>query len=420
MSFGEEAARTLESGLGRRGFVRAAAALGVAGVAGAGIAVPGQASAETGAPAVLQPKQGRVRGVYVTSTPGTVRWGHLPNRTAKPVSTVASGGVVTIDTVSHEGILEDQGRDPVGYFGDHGVDRDDVLRDAIAIAASGIEHDFAADGPHVVTGPVAVTGAKPGDVLKIEVLDLRRRVPYGVISSRHGKGALPGEYPEAFKGDPHSEPFLNPGGNMSVFTRVSRGQGVLPAGRSEVRFPLNPFMGLMGVAVDTSERVHSVPPTVAGGNLDVNELGAGSILYLPVQVPGALFYAGDPHFAQGDGEVALTALEASLRGTFRLTVVKKGGPAPEVAFSYPFGETSDYWIPIGLSDPDGPVSGQQTSLDLAMKTAVRNALDFLSQEHSMAPAVAYAYLSAAVDFEVSQVVDRTTGIHALIRKADFH
>jgi acetamidase/formamidase len=162
-----------------------------------------------------------------------------------------------------------------------------------------------------------------------------------------------------------------------------------------------------------------VPPTVAGGNLDINELGVGSTLYLPVQVPDALFFVGDPHFAQGDGEVALTALEGSLRGTFRLTVVRPGGKAPEVAFSYPFAEDDEHWIPIGLSDPDGGAGGQVTSLDVAMKVAVRNAIAFLHEELGMAKAVAYAYLSAAADFEVSQVVDRTTGIHALIRKADF-
>jgi acetamidase/formamidase len=193
----------------------------------------------------------------------------------------------------------------------------------------------------------------------------------------------------------------------------------MPAGQGQATFPLAPFMGIMGVAIDTDEKVNSIPPTTAGGNLDINELGVGATLYLPVQVPGALFFTGDPHFAQGDGEVALTAMEASLRATFRLTVIKPGGAAPDIAFSYPFAETSDYWLPIGLSDPDGPVGGQHTSLDDAMKTAVRNALAFLNEELGMAKAVAYAYLSAAADFEVSQVVDRTTGIHALIRKADF-
>jgi acetamidase/formamidase len=404
VSDGARASELLRNGLGRRGLFRAVTALGVAGIVG---------GADRAEAKVLQP-QPRSHA-YLGSSPETVSWGFLPNRMASPVLSVASGSVVTVDTVSHEGILEDQGRDPVAFFGDHGVPRSQVLADAMAIAASDLVHDFDADGPHVVTGPVAVRGARPGDVLKIDVLDLKPRVPYGVVSNRHGKGALPGEYPESIKDLPETRPYLNEFGNISVFTPVKRGRGVMPG----VRFPIDPFMGIMGVAIDTGERVHSVPPTIAGGNLDINELGVGSTLYLPVQVPEALFFVGDPHFAQGDGEVALTALEGSLRGTFRLTVIKPGGKAPEIAFEYPFAEDDAYWIPIGLSDPDAGVGGQVTSLDVAMKVAVRNAIAFLNEEMGMPKAVAYAYLSAAADFEVSQVVDRTTGIHALIRKADF-
>ena len=124
-----------------------------------------------------------------------------------------------------------------------------------------------------------------------------------------------------------------------------------------------------------------MPPTVQGGNIDINDLGVGSTLYLPVQVPGAMFFTGDPHMAQGDGEVALTAMEGSLRATFRLSVVKPGGPAPSVAFDgYCFGETAQPWLPIGLSDRDGPVDGQVTELDAAMKQAVRNAMAFLVED----------------------------------------
>jgi acetamidase/formamidase len=420
----------LREGIGRRGLIQATAVLGMAGVIGG---APGTAqAAEAGAlPArgngnsfpILQPGSGKIQGSYLGSTTDTVQWGILPNRSATPVRTISSGEVLTVDTVSHEGILEDQGRDPDAYFAEYGIGSRQVLQDARTIARSSLAHDFAADGPHIVTGPVAVRGARPGDVLKIEVLDLQPRVPYGVVSNRHGKGALPGEYPESIADDPQTAPYLNQFGNISVFTPVrwrhGGWHGVMPAGSGTATFPLSPFMGIMGVAIDTTDRVHSVPPTIAGGNLDINELGVGATLYLPVQVPGAMFFAGDPHFVQGDGEVALTALEGSLRGTFRLTVIKPGGPAPKIAFSYPFAQTSDYWIPIGLSDPDGPVGGQHNSLDDAMKTAVRNALAFLHEDLGMAKAVAYAYLSAAADFEVSQVVDRTTGIHALISKAHF-
>ena len=121
---------------------------------------------------------------------------------------------------------------------------------------------------------------------------------------------------------------------------------------------------------------------------------------------------GDPHYRQGDGEVALTAWEAPLRGTFRLTLLKQGSkaiPGNRGSLRLPFAENAEYWIPIGL-DPD---------LDEAMKQAVREAIAFLSGELGMSRAVAYAYMSAATDYVVSQVVDRTKGVHARIRKADF-
>jgi acetamidase/formamidase len=354
---------------------------------------------------------------YVPSTSSTVQWGVLPNRDRQPVLTVPSGSTVIFDTVSHEGVLEDQGRDPVRYFGSHGVAANNVLDDAKAIAASGMAHDFKADGPHVVTGPVSIEGAQPGDVLKVEVLSLEPRVPYGVISNRHGKGALPGEFPENAGPQPgataaHPERY----NNVSVFTRVriidGERYGILESkAGDEVRFPIQPFMGIMGVTPDTSERVHSVPPAAYGGNIDIKHLGVGSTLYLPVQVPGANFYAGDPHFAQGNGEVALTAMEAPLRATFRLTVIRAGdiaipGGSP---FVQPFAETEAHWIPIGLNE----------DLDEAMKQAVREAIRFLSTNLGMDRAIAFAYLSAAGDFEVSQVVDKTKGVHGMIRKRDF-
>jgi acetamidase/formamidase len=353
---------------------------------------------------------------------------------------VRSGDTVTIDTVSHEGILEDQGRDPVEYFAQHGVGKSSVLTDAVAIARDydRTTRNFDVDGPHVVTGPIFVDGAKPGDVLKIEMLSMLPRVPYGVVSSRHGKGALPrlagGAVPAGITIDEIMPPVSTDGratgdptqyGNVSVFTPVRGGRGVMPRGRREVKFPLNPFMGLMGVAFADSEsptgpELNSIPPTLGGGNIDINLLGVRSTFYLPVFADGALFHVGDPHFAMGNGEVALTALEGSLRATFRLTVCAKGsGDAPSVAFGYPFAETPDAWVPIGLSDPDGSQNGQGNDLNIAMRRAVVNALDFLETDQGMDRATAYAYLSAAADFEVSQVVDRTTGVHGVIRKADF-
>lgn len=369
-------------------------------------------------PGPLPASAGSSVGFYVPARPETVRWGYLPNRSAPPVLRVPSGSIVTFDTISHEGVLEDQGRDPRRYFASHDVPADQVLDDAIALAASEVAHDFVADGPHVVTGPVAVDGAAPGDVLKVEVLDLQPRVPYGVISSRHGKGALPGEYPQTAPQANASATHPERYGNVSIFTPIRCAPtgcvGVLTASPSapdnerEITFPLRPFMGLMGVAPDTDARVHSVPPASHGGNADINEFGVGSTIYYPVQVPGALFYTGDGHYSQGDGEVSLTALEGSLRATFRLTVID-AAEAPGASSTQPIGETPEYWVPIGLDE----------DLDEAMKAAVRESIRFLHEHYGISEALAYAYLSAATDFEVSQVVDGTKGIHALIRKADF-
>ena len=356
---------------------------------------------------------------YVPSTLETIKWGYLPNAADKPVLTVPSGATVVFDTLSHEGLLEDQGRDPVKYFGSKGIPANMVLRDAFAITSSPLPHDFVKDGPHIVTGPVAIEGAEPGDVLKVEVLSIVPRVPYGVVSSRHGKGALPGEFPETAKSAENASA-ANPAlyNNVSVFTpirSIKNGQweGLMQTKNgTEVKFPTVPFMGVMGVAPATTDLVHSVPPGLFGGNMDINDLGVGSTVFLPVFVKGANFYTGDPHMAQGDGEVALTALEHSLRPTFRLTLLKKGDkriPSASGSLTKPFGETRDYWVTIGLN-PD---------LDEAMKDAVRESIRFLTEVLGMDRAIAYAYMSAATDYQVSQVVDRTKGVHAMIRKSDF-
>lgn len=368
---------------------------------------------------VLQGKEdGIVEGQYYLGTAyENITWGRLPNKDSKPVMTVSSGATVTIDTLSHEGVLEDQGKDPVKYFMSKGVPENQILNIGKELTASDKPHDFDKDGPHVVTGPIYVEGAEPGDVLKVEVLSLYPRVPYGVISNRHFKGVLAGEFPENEGRLPgadkdHPERY----NNISIFTPIKKiGDeyfGYLNENGHELSFPLFPFLGIMGVANATSESLSSIPPTRLGGNLDINELGVGSTLYLPVDVKGALFFTGDPHFVQGDGEVALTALEGSLRGTVRLTVLKKGSSAipgnPE-KFDMCFGETEDFWIPIGLNQ----------DLDEAMKQSVRESINFLSKQTGIDRKTVYAYLSAATDYKVSQAVDKTKDIHALIQKRDF-
>lgn len=353
---------------------------------------------------------------YVPSTLSTIQWGYLPNKDSKSVLTIPSGSTVTFDTVSHEGLLEDQGRDAEKYFKSKGVKSDSILDEAKLITQSKLKHDFFKDGPHIITGPVAIEGAMPGDVLKVEILKVEPRVPYGVVSNRHGKGTLVGEFPKTPASPNPSVDNPASFGNVSIFTPIEKNvkgeyEGVMKtASGKSIRFPLYPFMGTMGVAPNTSEPVNSVPPSFFGGNIDINELGAGATAYYPVQVPGAMFYTGDGHFVQGDGEVSLTALEGSTRATFKITLLKSGRDkilGKEI--KQPLAENAEFWITPGL-DAD---------LDEAMKKSTREAIAFLKNEFGIEEEIAYAYLSAATDFQVSQVVDKTKGIHAMIRKADF-
>ena len=333
---------------------------------------------------VLQPFEGAIRSdVYLPADPAKVLWGRLPCALDKSVLTVEPGTEVTIDTISHEGILEDQGRDPRRYFEGHAV-----LEDAVELAAS--SYDRADGGPHVVTGPIFVEGARPGDLLRMRVVETLQRVPYGVISNRHGRGALPGEH----------EPF-------SVLVESDGEWGLMPNGP---RFALHPFLGIMGVAVRGDERPHSVPPGPHGGNIDINLLTVGSSLYLPVQVDGALAYVGDPHFAQGDGEVALTAMEASLRATVEFVTIPQEHAVEQFGqLAGPLAETAEFLIPTGMNE----------DLDVAVQDCVRAAIALLQARWGVDPTHAYAYLSAATDFNISQVVDLVKGVHARVRKSDF-
>lgn len=340
---------------------------------------------------------------YLHAGDGTLRWGRLPSPDDDPVATVASGEVLTVDTVSHEGLLGDQGADPVAFFGDRGIPADEVLDDVrdLTGAALGRTGD---DGPHAVLGPVRVPGARTGDLLCIEPLELAYRVPYGIVSNRHGRGVLAGTMP--LPGDDGEAPPV-----VSVLARVDpdgRGRIDPTRGRS-LRFDLRPFLGLVGITPDTAAPPSSTPPGAHGGNLDIRHLGLGSRLLLPVQVDGAGLYVGDPHFAQGNGEVALTAFEAPLRASMRVTVLADTEHRRLAALlAAPWGETATHTILVGL----GP------TLDAAMRECVQRGVDFVVEVTGADPASALAFLSAAADFEISQAVNLVVGVHCLLRTAD--
>jgi acetamidase/formamidase len=346
---------------------------------------------------------------YVTATPETLRWGVLPTPDSEPVASVADGETITFDTVSHEGLLGDQGADPVAFFGDLGIPVDRILDDVRELTGTALVRELPHDGPHAVLGPVRVDGARPGDVLVVEPLELRCRVDYGIISNRHGRGVLAGEMPRA--GDDGEVP-----GVVSVLARVGddgRGSVTGSNGR-RVGFDLAPFLGLVGVTPveappGETMPLSSTPPGPHGGNIDVRHLGVGSQLLLPVRTEGAGLYVGDPHYAQGNGEVALTAFEAPLRATLRVRLLRSEEARRLAALlDAPWGRTDTHTILIGLG----------TTLDEAMRECVRRAARYVEEVTGLDEATALAFLSAAADFEVSQAVNLVVGVHCMIRTSD--
>lgn len=320
--------------------------------------------------------------VWIGAGPETVQWGVLSGL-LEPVARVRPGQRVRIDTLSHEGLMPDQD-EPRRFFGRFGIPSDSVLAEAIEIYAR-VQHS--ALGPHIITGPIAIEGAEPGDVLAVHVIEVRLRVPYGVNSIRMNKGVL------------HDEFTLNR--SILVPFDMARRVGLF---EERIEIPLAPFFGIMATAPARSlGRQHSGPPGAFGGNLDIKHFTAGSVIYLPVHVKDALFSVGDGHAAQGNGEVNVTAIETSLTGVFQFDLVK-GAP-----ISLPRGETPTHWIVMGLHE----------NLDEAMKIAVRETIRFLVELRALSRADAYSLASMAVDYEVSQVVNGVKGVHAMIPKAMF-
>jgi acetamidase/formamidase len=244
-------------------------------------------------------------------------------------------------------------------------------------------------GPHTLTGPIHVAGADPGDVLEVRVDEL---VPARYGLNYHLPGAIGmGGLPEDF-----------PSGAVRTVELDARRKAIEIA--PGVSVPLRPFLGVMGVAPRPGDRKRAAVPDYHGGNIDLKELTVGSTLFLPVWAPGALFSTGDAHAAQGDGEVNVTAVETAMkRAVLRFDVRK------DMKLERPLAETPTHWITMGF----------HADLDEALHTALRDAVAFISGTHGLSPDDAYAVASVAVDFHVTQVVNGTKGIHAMIPKAPF-
>lgn len=331
----------------------------------------------------------------LAATPHTVHWGYF-DHAVEPVLRVRSGDVIEIETLTH-----------------HAGDAPDLLMD------DGVERVFEqvqdrGPGPHLLTGPIALEGARPGDVLQVEILSAEPRLPHGSNLAGHW-GAL---YPDfgkervtifeldaaamtgraLFAYDWTTTPLVDRPGTI-----VTPGSVAREAALAGVTVPLRPHFGTMGVAPAARGRHSSVPPGAHGGNIDNWRIGAGARMFYPVQVAGALLSVGDPHVSQGDGEISGTALEASLNGVLRLSLRR------DLELSTPLLETPTELLVHAFGD----------DLDEAMLAAARLTLELLGSRFALSREDAYAFSSLAVDFTVTQVVDGRQGVHARIDKRCF-
>ncbi|HEY5623718.1 MAG TPA: acetamidase/formamidase family protein [Gammaproteobacteria bacterium] len=344
---------------------------------------------------------------HLPSRPESLSWGFIPTD-KEPVLTIESGETVRIDTLSHHGSTQDQ--DPVEFLGSFGVQREEILDDVIDFWASRPSRPREGrTGAHVLTGPIEIAGAGPGDMLEIQVLELSTRVPYSFNSATATSGVLSEQYPGARDGDAGAD-IADPTRTL-IRTTVANGREYAMLG--DLRIPLAPFMGIMAVApesptvgqpgVTVAGIQSSRPPGAYGGNLDIKHLTAGSTLYLPVFRDGAHFYTGDPHAVQGDGEVSGTALEHSLTGVFRFVLHE------DVGLEAPRAETPTHYLAVGID----------VDLDRAMREAVAEAVRFLTEEKGLPPKQAYTFASMAVDFSVAEAVNLTQVVTASIPKSLF-
>jgi acetamidase/formamidase len=310
-------------------------------------------------------------------SPQTVHIGNF-NAALKPVLTINSGDTVMLEAATQ---LPPEAVDESGVVPPSAVPQ--YVRDIYR------EVQDRGPGPHVLTGPIYINGAMPGDVLEVRIQQVDLAVDYGYNNQRPFTGTLPEEFTAFWRR-------VIPLNRQTKTAEVALG----------VVVPLDhPFFGTMGVAPPAvMGRISSGPPGVHTGNLDNKDLGAGATLYMPVHVPGALFSAGDPHAAQGQGEVDLSAIETGLRARFQFVVRK------DMKLTWPRAETATHWIVMGLNE----------DLDEAMKIAVRETINFITQRFpKLSREEAYMIASVAVDYHVTQVVDGTKGIHAMIPKAIF-
>lgn len=327
------------------------------------------------AASVLAAQERGPRTHRLEATPDTVAYGHYWSEST-PVLRIASGDIIDVDTLLTN---SPAGLERAGVAADR-------IQASLRAVVSQVTGDRRGPGGHILTGPVYVEGAEPGDVLEVKVLSIDLPIDYGY-------------------------------NGCSGYLRENCGPGprttIIPLDRKTMTaefapgivIPLKPFFGSMGVApAPEAGRVSSNPPGRHAGNLDNRALTAGSTLYIPIFVKGALFEVGDGHAAQGDGEVNQTAIETSLRGRLQLTVRK------DMKLTWPRAETATDYISMA-TDPD---------LAVATKTAIQQMIDFLVEAKGLTRQQAYQLTSIAGNVAITQLVDLPNlGVHVTMPKNIF-
>jgi acetamidase/formamidase len=330
------------------------------------------------------------------ATPKTVHWGYFDASLA-PAITVQSGDLVQIEAITH-----------------HAGDAPDLLMDEqITNLFAGVPEADRNPGVHIMTGPIRVDGAKPGDMLEVRYLEMTTRLPFGSNLAAWW-GYLYKEFDEKERVTIYA---VDRSANFAqaVFGYDYPGKYLVPGAITPpesctrepalegFRIPVRPHLGTAGVAPNIAGRVSTIPPGAHGGNIDNWRIGAGATMFYPVAVDGALFSVGDPHISQGDGELSGTAIESSLNVLLELRIRK------DFVFPSPLLETAADWIVHGF-DPD---------LNTAMRNASLDMLRFLTDLRGVSRADAYSLMSVAADFTVTQVVDQRQGVHVRIPRSIF-
>ena len=408
---------------------------------------------------------------YIPATAKTVHWGYY-SRALAPLVEVDSGDFVTIEALTHHA-YDDHARMIQGDPGAESVfhwtrDRKNVNRRGAGPIDASIHGRGAGEGfgVHICTGPVAVRGAEPGDVLEVRILDVTPRAccnptyagktfgsnaaawwgfhyqdlltepkPREVITIYEIDATGDRNWAKAvynFRWVPQTDPFgvkhtiIDYPGVPVDHALVTEQHGIL----KDVRIPIRPHFGVIALAPGEVDIVDSTPPGYFGGNIDDWRIGKGATMYYPVAVAGALFSVGDPHASQGDSELCGTAIECSLTGTFRLILHKRGSLAGTALaeLHYPLLESGDEWVVHGFSYANylaelGAAAQsdiyEKSSLDGAMRDAFRKMRHFLMTTKGLSEDEAISLMSVAVDFGVTQVVDGNWGVHAILKKVIF-